>query len=289
MSRPLRVLIAAALTVATFAGASAANASTAPGTPATLSHAAAEARTNASSALGGIVLPVTSTSRLRAASASAAHGVQSIDETLRVNVKDRKYDVHVVSVGTTADPTRIQLFLGSAGVRVSVRSLVRITVIRHGYKHSLLEVTTTFRRFVVMIPGLVGNPLTGTRAHFATRSDLVAAFGHGLALTGPQVIHEYGAILRFAQMALDLSATLLQAAEYAVQHPTATAFGTVATVQTTRGSGGYTGAVTLTGTPAAFTVTATNTTDGSSLTESFSAQSFTITYTVGGRTFTRTV
>ena len=286
MPRPMRVLIAAAITVSTFAGASAANAATVPSDPASLTHAATDARTAAGAALGGISIPSASAARLRAASASTKPLVLPLNATMTVKVHAKRYDLHVVSAGSKSDLTHIRLFLAGQSADISVRRLVRLTVTRHGYKHPLMETTTTFRRFVVMETGLESNPLLATRTHFATRSDFLAALTHGLAISSAEVTKEYGAQLRFAQMSLDLASTLLAAAEYAISDPTATDFSAVPTVQTTAGSGGYAGTVTLTGSLTDFSVTATNTTDGSSLTEAASAQSISITYTVGGKTYT---
>jgi len=266
--RPLRVVIAAALTLATFGGATAASAATPTADPKQLAHAAAEARSNASAALGGIALPGATTGRVQAA--AAASKVQSIDETIRVKVKAKRYDLHVVSVGSKADPTRITLFVGTQRVQVPVRRLVRVTVIRHGHHQPLLATTTTFRRFVVMATGLQSNPLAFDTTRFATRSDFVAALAHGLAIDSKEVVREYGAVLRFAQMSLDIAASLLEALQQAGSDPTSVDLSTVKTVQTTAGTGGYQGSVTLAGTLQAFTATATNDTDSSVLTETVS-------------------
>lgn len=284
MHRPLRVAVAAALTLATFAGATAATAATPTTDPKQLAHAAAEARSNASAALGGITIPGGTTGRVQAA--AAASKVQSIDETIRVKVKKKRYDLHVVSVGSKADPTRITLFAGTQRLQLPVRRLVRVTVVRHGHHQPLLATTTTFRRFVVMVTGLQSNPLAFDTTHFATRSDFVAALAHGLAIDSKEVVREYGAVMRFAQMSLDLSMTLVQAVQYLGENPTATDLSAVPTVHTTAGSGGYAGTVTLSGTPTSLSVSASNTTDGSTLTEAISQSSLTITYTVGGKTWT---
>jgi hypothetical protein len=290
--RPLAALVAAAITVSTFAGATAANAAPASGSPASLTGAAAQARADASAALAGLVLP--SASRVRAAAASTNSFSLPLDTTVPVKVAAKHYDIHVVSTGAKTDRTTITLFLGGRSAQVSVRRLVRVTVLRHGYKHPLMQTTTTFKRFVVMLTGLESNPLKLTSVHFSTRSDFVAALSHGLAIDSHEVNREYGALLRFVQMALDLSSTLLQAVDYAEKNPAATDFSGATTVQTTAGSGAYAGTVTLSGAivsgvPQSFSVSVTNTTDASALTESFDAKAITMTYTVGGRTYTQSV
>lgn len=279
--RPLGMLLAAAITVATIGGASAANAAPPADPSAALTKAAAGAHANASAALGGIALPSGTAAHLRTAAAAKSH-VLSVDETIPVKVATKRYDLSFTSVGPKTDPTRIRLYSGPHSVQIAVRRLVRIIVHPHGAKAVTLETTTTFRRFVVMLTGLQSNPLLGKQKHFATRSDLVAALAHGLAIDSREVTVEYGAVMRLAQMSLDLSTTLLAGMQYRSQHPSAPDLSAVPTTHTTRGSGAYSGAVTLTGTTDTFSVTATNTTDDSSLTEAFGKTAVTITYTVHG-------
>lgn len=284
MHRPLRAAVAAALTLATFGGATAASAATPDPAPKQLAQAAAAARSTASAALGGVAIPAgTAAHRFAAASAT---GVESIDETLRVKVDTKRYDLHVVSVGSKAHPTRITLYVGEQPVQLAVRRTVRVTVVRHGHHQPLLATTTTFRRSVVMLAGLQSNPLAFDTARFRTRSAFVAALTHGLAIDSRTVVREYGAVLRFAQMSLDLSGTLVAAVEYLGSDPSAPDLSSVRTVHTTAGSGGYAGAVTVSGTPDALAVSAANTTDGSTLTMQLGRQSLTLTYTIGGRTWT---
>lgn len=285
--RPLSALIAAALTVATIASGSAANAATPSGT-APLTRAAAEARADASAALAGLRIPA-ATAGISAASASGAKLEVPLDSVVPIKVATKRYDIHIRSTGAKSDRTTIRLYLGTHEERVSIRRLVRVTVTRHGYTHPLLATTTTFRRFVVMLTGLQSSPLGFKAPHFATRSAFIAALTHGLAIDSREVTREYGALLRFAQMSLDLSASLLQAAQYLNQHPAVTDLSAAPTVQTTAGSGGYAGSVTLTGTLQAFTASVVNTTDTTSLTESVDAKAFTMTYTVGGRTYTESI
>lgn len=289
--RPTSALIAAAIALSTVAGASAATAAPASGTPEPLSAAAAAARADASSALAGLALP-TASSRMRAAASGST--VLPLDSTIRVKVAAKKYDIDVVSTGAKSDRTSIRLYLAGRSEQVSVRRLVRVTVVRHGYQHPLLQTTTTFKRFVVMLTGLESNPLMGTSVHFATRSAFVAALSHGLAISSRDVTKEYGSLLRFVQMALDLSSTLVRAAEYAEANPTATDLSAVHTVQTTKGSGAYTGTVTLTGTivdgtPQRFSVAVTDTTDATAISETFDDTAITITCTVGGKTYSQSV
>lgn len=282
MLRPLGVLTAAAITVAVVGGASAADAATRPAP--SLPQAAAADRANASTALAGIAVPAPSTG----VRADAAHGtpVESVHLTIPVKVRDVRYDVRADSTKEKTDPTRITLYVASQPEQIVVRRFVRLTVTRHGRTTPLLASTTSFRRFVVMLQGLEANPLTGSLTRYQTRAEMVAALTHGLAISGAEVTREYGAVLRYAQMSIDLGVTLLQAAEYLAEHPEATDFTGVPTVQTTAGSGGYTGTVALTGSPTAFTLSATNSTDGSSLTETVGPDAFSITYTVGGKTWT---
>jgi hypothetical protein len=287
--RRLGALTAAAIALSTFAGVPAANAATAPARPTSLARAAAGAHADASAALAGLALPAASPSTMRAAAAGSKPVVLPLDTTIPVKVASWRYDIHVKSAGAKSDRTRIRLFFGTRSEQVSVGRLVRVTVLRHGHHYPLLQTTTTFKRFVVMLTGLESNPLRLTSVHFTTRSDFVAALAHGLAIDSHEVTREYGALLRFVQMALDLSATLLQAAEYAAQNPTAADFAGVTSVQTTAGSGGYTGVVTLSGSWKDFTVAVVNTTDTSNLTETFDSQAITITYTLDGKTYTQTV
>lgn len=294
LRRPIGVLIAAAIAVSTVAGASAADAATPSASPTSLARAAAEASAEASAALAGLALPAVPVARVHAAAVLPTSVALPLDSTIPVKVAAKRYDIHVRSTGATSDRTTITLYLGAQKEQVSVRRLVRVTVVRHGYKHPLLATTTTFKRFVVMLEGLQSTPLLGKSIHFTTRSAFVAAIAHGLAADSADVNKEYGSLLRFVQMALDLSATLVQAIEYAGQDPTATDFSAVPTVQTTKGSGAYAGTVTLSGTivsglPTAFAVTVTNTTDASGLAVSFDAKAITVTYTVGGKTTTQTV
>ena len=295
LRRPIGVLIAAAIAVSTFAGASAANAAPASGSPTSLTRAAAEARAEASAALAGLALPTVSAAHMRAAVALPTSATSiPLDTTIPVKVAAKRYDIRVRSTGAKSDRTTITLFLGTQREQVSVRRLVRFTVTRHGYKHPLLQTTTTFKRFVTMLSGLESTPLVGKSIHFTTRSAFVAAISHGLSIDSAEVTKEYGSLLRFVQMALDLSATLLQAVEYAEANPTATDFSAVPVVQTTAGSGAYAGTVTLSGTivsgaPTTFAVSVTNTTDASALAVSYDAKAITVTYTLDGRTTTQTV
>jgi hypothetical protein len=280
--RLLSAAVAAAVVVTGFAGATAAQA--ASPSPTGAARAAAEARADASAALGGIALPEPGP-RFHAA---AAAKVQSVHQTVAVRVAAKRYDVRAESTGPAAHPTRITLHLGPVEQQVQVRRLVRITVTRHGAHTPLLATTTTYRRYVVLQADLVANPLAASRTHFPTRTAFLAALTHGLALHSTELTREYGAVLRLAQMALDISATLLGAVAEIAADPAAD-LSAVPTVQTTTGSGGYTGTVVLTGTAAALTVTATNTTDASVLTETVAGEAVTLTYTAHGSTVTRTV
>lgn len=282
------MLIAAAITVSTIGGASAANAATPADATAALSQAAAEAHRTASAALGGLALPTGTAAQLRTAATAKVH-VESLHSSLPVKVAKHRYDIRFASVGTTASPTRITLYAGTHPVQVAVRRLVRISVYRHGAKTATLATTTTFRRFVVMLTDLESGPLMAEQKRFATRASLVAALSHGLAIGGGEVTREYGALLRLAQMSLDLSTSLVAAIQYSAKHPTATDFSGVVTTHTTRGSGAYAGSVVVSGTPTSFSGTATNTTDDSSIAETFDEHSITITYTVHGTSTTVTV
>jgi hypothetical protein len=259
------MLIAAAITVSTIGGASAANAATPADATAALSQAAAEAHRTASAALGGLALPTGTAAQLRTAATAKVH-VESLHSSLPVKVAKHRYDIRFASVGTSASPTRI-----------------------HGAKTATLATTTTFRRFVVMLTDLESGPLMAEQKRFATRASLVAALSHGLAIGGGEVTREYGALLRLAQMSLDLSTSLVAAIQYSAKHPTATDFSGVVTTHTTRGSGAYAGSVVVSGTPTSFSGTATNTTDDSSIAETFDEHSITITYTVPGTSTTVTV
>jgi hypothetical protein len=295
LRRPIGALVAAAIAVSAFAGASAAQAAPASTDPASLTRAATEARAEASAALAGLQLPNVSTARMRHADAlSAPAPVLPLDSVIPVKVAAKHYDIHVRSTGAKSDRATITLYAGAQKEQVSVRRLVRVTVIRHGYKHPLLETTTTFKRFVVMLEGLQSTPLIGKSIHFTTRSGFVAAISHGLAADGAEVNRQYGSLVRFVQMALDMSATLMQAVDYAEKHPTATDFSAVPAVHTTLGSGAYAGTVTLAGTiasgvPTAFQVAVTNTTDASALSVSFDAHGFTFSATVDGKTTTQSI
>jgi hypothetical protein len=287
MHRSLGVLLAAAITVAALGGTSAASAATGPDGTTALAQAATEARQSASVALGGLALPTGSTAQLHAAASKSS--VQSIHESIRAKAGTKRYDIRVDSVGPKTHPTRITLAVGAKSVKVAVRRLVHISVRRHGAKTVTLAATTTFRRFVVMSTDLLADPLKGKQKRFATRASLVATLAHGLAIGGGEVTREYGAVLRFAQMAVDLGATLLQAMEYTAEHPDAKDLSAVPTTHTTTGSGGYAGSVTISGTPTTFTASAVNTTDDSTLTETFDQHSLTMSYTVHGTTTTTTV
>jgi hypothetical protein len=284
--RPLGMLLAATIAFATIGGASAAQAAPASG-PDALSGAAATTARSASAALGGIPLPVGTGAHLRAAAAKPY--VATVDETIHVKVAKKRYDIRFTSVGPKSDATRIRLYLGTHPAQIAVRRLVRITVHPHGAKATTLATTTTFRRFVVMLTGLQTEPLMGGQKHFASRASLVAALTHGLAIGSHEVTREYGAVLRLAQMSLDLTETLMTGFQYRDDHGPDADLSAVATTHTTAGSGGYAGAVTLAGTADTFTVAATNTTDDSSLTETFDEHSITTTYTVHGTTKTSTV
>lgn len=295
LRRPIGVLLAAAIAVSTFAGASAADAAPASADPTSLAHAAAEARAEASHALAGLALPSVAASHMRHAVALPGRTPTiPLDSTIPVKVASKRYDIHVRTTGAKSDRTTITLYLGAQKEQVSVGRLVRVTVTRHGYTHPLLATTTTFTRFVVMLDGLQSTPLVGKDIRFTTRSGFVAAISHGLAADSAEVRKQYGELLRFVQMALDMSATLVNAIQYAAANPKATDFTAVPTVQTTRGSGAYTGTVTLTGTiasgvPTAFAVAVTNTTDASALAVSFDREGITTTATVDGKTTTQTV
>jgi hypothetical protein len=280
------MLLAATIAVATIGGASAAQAAPAAG-PDALGGAAAAASRTASAALGGIPLPVGAASHLRAAAAKTA--VLPVDETIPVKVAKKRYDIRFTSVGPKTDPTRIRLYLGTHPLQVSVRRLVRIVVHPHGSKATTLATTTTFRRFVVMLTDLQTAPLMGEQKRFVSRASLVAALSHGLAIGSREVTREYGAVLRLAQMSLDLGQTVMAGADYAERHGVDADFSAVRTVHTVAGSGGYAGSVALTGTVEAFTVSATNTTDDSALSETLGADSLTVSYTVHGKTTTSTV
>jgi hypothetical protein len=280
------MLLAATIALSTIGGASAAQAAPAAG-HADLSGAAVAASRTASTVLGGIALPTGAGSHLRAAAAKSP--VLPVDETIHVKVAKKRYDIRFTSVGPKSDPTRIRLYFGTQPAQITVRRLVRIVVHPHGSKSITLATTTTFRRFVVMLTDLETSPLMGGQKHFASRASLVAALSHGLAIGSREVTREYGAVLRLAQMSLDLSNTLMSGFQYRDEHGVDADLSAVATTHTTAGSGGYAGAVTLAGTADAFTVSATNTTDDSALTETFDEHSISTTYTVHGKTTTSTV
>ncbi|WP_345479777.1 hypothetical protein [Amnibacterium soli] len=280
------MLLAAAIAFATLGGASAAQAAPAAG-PDALAGAAVAASRTASATLGGIPLPVGAAAHLRVAAAKSA--VLPVDETIHVKVAKKRYDIRFTSVGPKTDPTRIRLYAGTHPVQLSVRRLVRIVVHPHGSKATTLATTTTFRRFVVMLTDLQSTPITGEQKRFASRASLVAALSHGLAIGSRELTREYGAVLRLAQMSIDIAQTLAAGLQYRGEHGADADLSGVATTHTTAGSGGYTGSVTLAGTADAFTVAATNTTDESVLSETFGEHSISTAYTVHGKTITSTV
>ena len=281
MFRPIGVLVAASITAATFLVAPGAIAAT--GSQTTVAVTRAEASTLASRALAGLQLPTSRFAVASAAKSASKTPVGSISTTESVKAGKYRYDVKAKSIGSEVQT--VTLYFGTQKERIAVKNAVRITVTRHGLKTPVLAVTTEFRRYLLIEENLVSGPLSASPKHFANRADLVSAVAAGLALNGAQVNAQYHAEMRRTQMSLDLSATAISAAVYLANNPKATDLTAVVPTHTTLGDGGYAGTVTVAGNQNAITLTATDSTDASSLTIAIDQKGITETYTIGGVTY----